>query len=76
MIVDMRTGEIRTLPDFSESLERTIAFANDLVRRGTPPSGLYDVALEYLFGFCSPDRNRSPLKLRLPKKFDFTFDPL
>ena len=28
ILEDMRTGEIRTLPDFSESLERTIAFAN------------------------------------------------
>lgn len=48
MLEDMRSGEIHSIADFSENLEQTIIFANDLVRRETRPSRLYDVALEYL----------------------------
>lgn len=48
MLEDMRSGEIQSIADFSESLEQTIVFANDLVGRETRPAGLYDVALEYL----------------------------
>lgn len=48
MLEDMRSGEIQGIADFSENLEQTIVFANDLVGRETRPTGLYDVALEYL----------------------------
>lgn len=48
MLEDMRSGEQQCIEDFSEMLEQTILFANDLVNRETQPSGLYDVALEYL----------------------------
>lgn len=48
MLEDMRSGEQQSIADFSTDLERTIVFANDLVKRETRPSGLYDVALEYL----------------------------
>lgn len=70
ILEDMRTGEIRTLPDFSESLERTIAFANDLVRRETPPSGLYDVALEYLSASV-PQMEQKPAETPASKKIRF-----
>lgn len=48
ILEDMRSGEIHSIADFSEDLEQTIVFANDLVGREIRPSGLYDVALEYL----------------------------
>lgn len=48
MLEDMRTGEQEHISDFSENLERTIQFANDLVQREIRPSGLFDIALRYL----------------------------
>ena len=42
------TEERQSIPDFSGSLEQTIRFANDLIRREVKPSGLYDMALEHL----------------------------
>ena len=48
MLEDMRSGEKECIEDFSESLEWTIRFANDLVGREIRPAGLYDVAFAYL----------------------------
>ncbi len=48
MLEDMRTGEQEQISDFSENLEQTIRFANDLVQREIRPSGLFDIALRYL----------------------------
>lgn len=48
MLEDLYTEECQSIPDFSGSLEQTIRFANDLIRREVKPSGLYDMALEHL----------------------------
>jgi len=48
MLEEMRTGEMECIEDFSESLELTIRFANDLVGREIRPAGLYDIAFAYL----------------------------
>lgn len=48
MLEDLYTEERQSIPDFSGSLEQTIRFANDLIRREVKPSGLYDMALEHL----------------------------
>ncbi len=48
MLEDMRTQEKQCIDDFSENLEYTIVFANDLIQREIRPSGLYNLALEYL----------------------------
>ncbi len=48
MLEDLRSGDRACIEDFSETLEQTIRFANDLVCRETRPGGLYDAALESL----------------------------
>ncbi len=48
ILEDMRTGEQESISDFSESLEQTIRFANDLVENEIRPERLFDIALRYL----------------------------
>lgn len=45
---DMRTGETASIEDFSNQLERTIHFANQLIQKEIRPTALFDIALGQL----------------------------
>lgn len=45
---DMRTGQSENLENFSEDIESTLKFTNDLIHKSVSPNGLYNEALRHL----------------------------
>lgn len=45
---DMRTGRRENLENFSEDIESTLKFANDLIHKRVSPDRLYNEALRHL----------------------------
>ncbi len=49
MLEDLRSGERQGIANFSDTLEETIRFANELIEQEVVPAKLYDAALQALY---------------------------